>query len=133
MEVAEVISKRSTCLRRQVGAVLVLEDHIIATGYNGAPKNLPHCSETGCVREAQNIPSGQRHELCRANHSEANAIIFSHCNTNGSVLYVTCFPCVMCAKILINAGVKKVIYKGDYPDELSKEMLESSGVTVQKF
>jgi len=131
-----VVAKRSTCLRRKVGAILVKEKHILSTGYNGAPKGLRHCSETGCLREDQNIPSGERHELCRGLHAEQNAIIQAAVfgtSIKGSVLYCTNTPCVVCVKMLINAGVTEIIYAGEYPDELAKQMMSESNLKIKRF
>lgn len=136
MEIAEVVKKRSTCTRRQVGAILVKDKQILTTGYNGSPKNLDHCDKTGCKRQELNIPSGQRHELCRALHAEQNAIIQAAHNgvgINGATLYVTTRPCVLCAKMCINAGINRIIYKGDYPDDMSNEMLEEAGIEMINF
>ncbi len=136
MEMAHVVAKRSTCLRRKVGAILVKEKHILSTGYNGAPKGLKHCAETGCLRANQNIPSGERHELCRGLHAEQNAIIQAAVfgvSIKGSVLYCTNTPCVVCVKMLINAGVTEIIYAGDYPDDLAKCMLEESTLKIKRF
>jgi dCMP deaminase len=136
MEMAHVVAKRSTCLRRKVGAILVKEKHILSTGYNGAPKGLRHCSETGCLREEQNIPSGERHELCRGLHAEQNAIIQAAVfgvSIKGSVLYCTNTPCVVCVKMLINAGVTEIIYSGEYPDALAKQMMEESSLKIKRF
>lgn len=136
MEIAEIVKKRSTCKRRHVGAIIVKDKQILTTGYNGSPKNLKHCEEIGCKREQMNIPSGQRHELCRALHAEQNAIIqaaHNGVNINGSTLYVTTRPCVLCAKMCINAGIEKIVYLGDYPDELSKEILEEAGIEMINF
>jgi dCMP deaminase len=136
MEMAHVVAKRSTCLRRTVGAILVKEKHILSTGYNGAPKGLRHCSETGCLREDQNIPSGQRHELCRGLHAEQNAIIQAAVfgvSIKGSVLYCTNTPCVVCVKMLINAGVTEIIYSGEYPDDLAKQMMSESNLKIKRF
>jgi len=136
MEMAHVVAKRSTCLRRKVGAILVKEKHILSTGYNGAPKGHKHCSETGCLRENLNIPSGQRHELCRGLHAEQNAIIQAAVfgvSIKGSVLYCTYTPCVVCVKMLINAGVTEIIYAGEYPDDLAKRMLEESNLKIKRF
>ena len=136
MEIADVVKKRSTCIRRQVGAILVKDKQILTTGYNGSPKNLEHCDKTGCKRQELNIPSGQRHELCRALHAEQNAIIQAAHNgvgINGSTLYVTTRSCVLCAKMCINAGISKIIYKGDYPDDMSNEMLEEAGIEMINF
>ena len=136
MEMAYVIAKRSTCLRRKVGAILVKDKHILSTGYNGAPKGLQHCSEVGCLREKLNVPHGQRHEICRGLHAEQNAIIQASVfgvSIKDSVLYCTNTPCVVCAKMLINAGVKKIIYDGDYPDDLAKKILQESKIKVEKY
>lgn len=136
MEMAHVVAKRSTCLRRKVGAILVKEKHILSTGYNGAPKGLKHCAETGCLREDQNIPSGERHELCRGLHAEQNAIIQAAVfgvSIKGSVLYCTNTPCVVCVKMLINAGVTEIIYAGEYPDALAKQMMSESNLKIKRF
>ncbi|MBO8434057.1 MAG: cytidine/deoxycytidylate deaminase family protein [Tyzzerella sp.] len=134
MEIADIVKTRSTCLRRQVGAVIVKDNRIITTGYNGAPSGLMHCSDMGyCEREKLNIPSGQRHELCRALHAEQNAIIqASHMgvSTNGATLYVTLQPCVICAKMAVNAGIVKIVYKGSYPDELSMRILNEAKIEL---
>jgi dCMP deaminase len=136
MEMAYVVSKRSTCLRRKVGAILVKDKHILSTGYNGAPKGLKHCSEIGCQREKYNIPSGERHEICRGLHAEQNAIIQSAVfgvSIKGSILYCTNTPCVVCAKMLINAGVIEIVFGGDYPDDLSKKILSESNIKIRRF
>lgn len=134
MQVARVISNRSTCLRRKVGAVLVKDKHIIATGYNGAPTGLPHCTQ--CLREEMKVPSGERHEICRAVHAEQNVIIQAAIHgkdTRGSTIYVTCQPCVICAKILVNAGIRKVIYVGGYPDKDAVEIMTAGGVELENY
>jgi len=137
MEVTELVSKRSTCLRRSTGAIIVKEKRILATGYNGPPQGLLHCDELGgCLRERLNIPSGERHELCRAIHAEQNAIIQAAklgINIDGATLYVTNYPCFICAKMLINAGIKKIVYKQGYPDKLAKDILEEAEIQVTKF
>ena len=136
MEMAYVVAKRSTCLRRKVGAILVKDKHILSTGYNGAPKGLKHCSETGCLRENMNIPSGERHELCRGLHAEQNAIIQAAVfgtSIKGSFLYCTNTPCVVCVKMLINAGVTEIIYAGEYPDNLAKIMMDESDLKIKRF
>ena len=136
MEMAHVVSKRSTCLRRKVGALLVKDKHILCTGYNGAPKGLSHCSDVGCLREEQNIPSGERHELCRGLHAEQNAIIQAALfgvSVKGSVLYCTNTPCIVCVKMLINAGVEEIIYSGEYPDDLARKILQESNIKIRKF
>ena len=136
MQMAYLAASRSTCLRRHVGAVLVKDKHVLSTGYNGPPKGLRHCNETGCLREEQGVPSGERHEICRGLHAEQNAIIqasvFGVSIKNG-VLYVTNTPCVVCAKMLINAGVTEIIYDGDYPDSLSIQMLNESNIKLTRF
>ena len=136
MEMANVVSKRSTCLRRKVGAILVKDKHILSTGYNGAPKGLKHCSEVGCLREELNVSPGERHELCRGLHAEQNAIIQAAVfgiSIKNSVLYCTNTPCVVCVKMLINAGVKEIVYSGEYPDELAKKMLNESDIKLRNF
>ena len=134
MQIAEIVKTRSTCRRRQVGAVIVKDNHIITTGYNGAPTGSLHCTDVGiCERERLNIPSGERHELCRALHAEQNAIIYASkigVSVDGATIYVTVQPCIICAKILINAGIKRIVYKGDYPDDLSKTILQEAGVEL---
>ncbi|MFH0896968.1 MAG: cytidine/deoxycytidylate deaminase family protein [Candidatus Bathyarchaeota archaeon] len=135
IEIAQVVSKRSTCLRHKNGAVLVRNKHIISTGYNGAPSGLPHCSEVGCLREKNMIPSGERHELCRGAHAEANAIVqaaLHGANTEGSTMYSTHRPCSFCAKLIINAKVREVVYIFPYPDELALELLKSAGVKLKQ-
>ncbi len=136
MQIAEIVKTRSTCLRRQVGALIVKDNRIITTGYNGAPEGIKHCSDLGsCLRSELKIPSGERHELCRALHAEQNAIIQAAkigVSTQGATMYVTLQPCVICAKMAINAGIKKIVYKGDYPDELSLNMLNEANVELIK-
>lgn len=136
MEVAEVVAKRSTCLRRQVGAIIVKDKRILATGYNGAPTGMPHCREVGCLREKMGIPSGERQELCRGLHGEQNAIIqASHFgfSVEGATLYCTTEPCITCAKMIINAGLRRVVYLESYPDPLAGQMLAEAGVECCKF
>lgn len=136
MEIASVVAKRSTCLRNQVGAVIVRDRQILATGYNGAPKGLPHCLDIGCIREQNNIPSGERHELCRAVHAEQNAILqaaIHGVSTENATIYCTHQPCILCAKMMINAGIKKVIYANQYPDTAALEFLKQAGVDVVRF
>ena len=136
MQIVELVKTRSTCLRRQVGALIVKDKRILASGYNGAPVGCRHCSETGCLRDQLNIPSGERHELCRASHAEQNAIAqaaYSGTSINGGTLYVTHQPCVLCAKLAINSGIEKIIFKGDYPDSLAMDLLQESGIRVVKY
>ncbi|MCK9525938.1 MAG: dCMP deaminase family protein [Limnochordia bacterium] len=133
MEIAKLVSSRSTCLRRQVGAVLVRDKHIIATGYNGAPRGISHCMEVGCLREKLAIPSGERHEMCRGTHAEQNAIIqaaLHGVSTDGATLYCTHQPCILCAKMLINAGVQKVVFQGEYPDGLALELMNEAQIEM---
>ncbi|MEJ2199648.1 MAG: cytidine/deoxycytidylate deaminase family protein [Desulfuromonadaceae bacterium] len=136
MEIAHLVARRSTCLRRRVGAVMVKDKNILATGYNGTPAGIRHCEEIGCLRQLHNVPSGQRHELCRGLHAEQNAIIQAAkhgCNIAGATLYCTNSPCIICSKMLIHAGIQRIIYEEGYADELSLEMLEESGVEVLQF
>jgi len=133
MSIAQLVAGRSTCLRRSVGAVIVKDRRILATGYNGAPAGLPHCEETGCIREELSIPHGERHELCRGIHAEQNAIIQSAnygTGISGSAIYTTHHPCSVCAKMIINAGIRRVISADDYPDELASELLAQAGIPV---
>ena len=133
MEFARLARTRSTCLRRSVGAVLVKDKNILATGYNGAPKQQPHCSETGCLRATLDVPSGQRHELCRGLHAEQNAIVqaaYHGTTIRNADLYCTTFPCVICTKMLINAGIRRIFYEEGYADELSRQMLDQAGCEI---
>ena len=135
MSIAELVSKRSTCIRRKVGAVIVKDKRILATGYNGAPSGIKHCIEIGCLREKLKIPSGERHELCRGLHAEQNAIIqaaYHGVEIKDSVLYCTNLPCIICTKMIINAGIKKIYYKDGYPDKLSKEMFNEANIELIK-
>ncbi|MEG1929624.1 MAG: cytidine/deoxycytidylate deaminase family protein [Anaerovorax sp.] len=136
MEIALLTAKRSTCMRRHVGAVIVKENRIMSTGYNGAPMGIKHCEERGgCLREQLNIPSGERHELCMALHAEQNAIIqAAHLGQSvaGGTIYVTHQPCVICAKMIINAGIKRIVVKEGYPDKLAIEILKEAGLTVER-
>ncbi len=136
MEIVELVKTRSTCMRRQVGALIVKDKRILSTGYNGAPMGCKHCSETGCLRDQLGIPSGQRHELCRGIHAEQNALIqaaYSGTSVKDGTLYVTDQPCVLCAKMIINAGIRKIVFAGEYPDELAMELLQESGVRVVNY
>jgi len=136
MEITQVVAKRSTCLRRHVGAVIIKDRHILSTGYNGAPSGLLHCLETGCIREKLDVPRGERHELCRGLHAEQNAIIQAAVHgvqIKGGTLYSTTFPCVLCAKMLINAGIVKIVYQGSYPDQLSLEILKEANIKVEEY
>ena len=137
MEMAELNAKRATCSRRQVGAVITRDNRAVATGYNGAPRGLAHCEEKGgCLRQKLGVPSGQRHELCRALHAEQNAIISAASMGNaieGGTIYITHQPCVICAKMIVNAGIKRIVVREGYPDELSMEILDEAGLKVERL
>jgi len=133
LEVAELISKRSTCLRRKVGAVIVKDRRIISTGYNGAPAGLVHCEETGCLRMKMKVPRGERHELCRGLHGEQNAIIQAAlygASIKEATLYATHQPCSVCAKMIINAGVQRIVIAKGYPDEMARTMLREAAIPL---
>lgn len=136
MDLLEVIKTRSTCMRRQVAAIIVKDKQIISTGYNGAPKGVFHCDQVGCLREKLGIPSGEKHELCRGIHAEQNAIIQASMHgvsIEGTEIYITHSPCVLCSKMLINAGIKRITFKGDYPDKLALDLLGEAGVEVVRY
>ncbi|MCX5779417.1 MAG: cytidine/deoxycytidylate deaminase family protein [Firmicutes bacterium] len=136
LELADLVASRSTCLRRHVGAVLVRKERIIATGYNGAPRGLGHCLDLGCLRAEMGIPSGQRYELCRGVHAEQNAIIsaaYYGISTQDTVLYCTNQPCIICARILINAGIKRVVHRGDFSDILALQFLQEAGIELAEI
>lgn len=136
MEIASIVAKRSTCLRRTVGSLIVKDKRILSTGYNGAPSHLQHCVEAGCLRERLKIASGERHELCRGLHAEQNAIIqaaYHGVSIHGADLYSTHLPCSICMKMIINAGIGKVLYREGYPDELSQELITESGMVVHRI
>ena len=134
MDITCLVAKMATCLRRQVGAVLVMDKRILATGYNGAPSGLAHCLEVGCLRERNQIPSGERHELCRGLHAEQNAIIQASLygiSVKESVMYITNQPCIICTKMLINAGIKEIIISDGYPDKMAMSFLKEAGIKVR--
>jgi dCMP deaminase len=136
LDIVELISKRSTCVRRAVGAALVRDRRILATGYNGAPSKLKHCLDIGCLREQLNVPSGERHELCRGLHAEQNVIIQAAMHgviTKGSTLYCTNHPCVICAKMIINAGIVSIVIRDGYHDKLAGQMLKEAGISVKQL
>jgi len=136
MEIAHVVAKRSTCLRRQIGAVIVKDKRILTTGYNGAPGGLPHCLELGCLRDELGIESGTRQEICRALHAEQNAIIQAALygvSTKEATLYCTHQPCSLCAKALINAGIRRIVFEGDYPDQFALDMLKLAEVEMAQY
>ena len=133
---AKQVSTRTTCMRRAVGAVIVKENRILATGYNGVPRGMAHCAEVGCLREQMGVPSGQRQEICRGLHAEQNAIIQAAkygINISGATIYINTQPCVTCAKMLINAGISEIVYSNPYPDELSLGMLDEAGIPYRVF
>ena len=132
--IADLISRRSSCLRRRVGAVLVKDKRILATGYNGVPSKIRHCAEVGCIREKLKIPSGERHELCRGLHAEQNAFLqaaLHGTSVKDASLYSTTQPCVICAKMIINAGIKEIVIQGDYPDKMSKDLLREAKIKIR--
>ncbi|XVG96183.1 deoxycytidylate deaminase [Eubacteriales bacterium KG127] len=137
MGMAKLTAQRSTCLRRKVGAVIVKDKHIIATGYNGAPRGLAHCGELGgCLREQLKVPSGQRHELCRALHAEQNAVIQAATlgqSIEGGTIYITHHPCSICSKMIINAGIRRIVVSEGYPDELAEELLSEANIKIEKL
>lgn len=137
MQITELVATRSTCLRRKVGAIIVKNKRILTTGYNGPPEGLKHCDQLGgCLRDKLGIPSGERQELSRAVHAEQNAIIQAAklgISIDGGTIYVTNHPCFICAKMLINAGIKRIVYKEGYPDEFAKGILKEAGIKVEQF
>ncbi|MGB9848842.1 MAG: deoxycytidylate deaminase [Moorellaceae bacterium] len=137
MEMARLMARRSTCLRRQVGAVLVKDRRAIASGYNGPPSGMAHCTDLGgCLREKLGVPSGERQELCRALHAEQNAILqlaITGLSGVGATLYVTCQPCFTCAKMLVQLGVVRIVYAGDYPDPFAAQILREAGVELCRY
>jgi dCMP deaminase len=135
MQITKDVAARSTCLKRSVGAIIVKDFRVLTTGYNGAPKNIEHCEKTGCLRKEMKVPSGERHELCRGLHAEQNAIIqaaWHGVKIEGSTMYCTFQPCVICAKMMINAGIKRLVYEGSYPDKLAMQMLKESGIKIER-
>lgn len=136
LQVADLVAKRATCLRRRVGAVLVKDKKILSTGYNGSPSGLEHCLDIGCIREKLKIPSGERHELCRGLHAEQNVLLQAALygtSTKNSTLYITNQPCVICAKMLINAGIREIVISGGYPDALARKFLKEAKIKIRKL
>jgi dCMP deaminase len=134
LKIADTVAERSTCLRRKVGAVLVTDKRILATGYNGAPKGLIHCAQIGCLRHSMKIKSAERIEICRGIHAEQNALVQSAyfgLPVANATLYSTHFPCITCAKMLINAGIHKIIVRKLYPDKLSQKIFSEAGITIE--
>lgn len=135
MNITTLVAERSTCTRRAVGAIIVKDKRILSTGYNGAPTGIRHCFEVGCLRESLQVPSGERHELCRGIHAEQNAIIqaaYHGVSVKNAVLYCTNQPCAICSKMIINAGIKKIYYQSGYTDALAQEMLTEAGIDLIK-
>jgi len=134
MNIAEDVAKRSTCLRRQIGTVIVNEHkEIVATGYNGNPRGMKHCDEIGCIRDKENIPSGVKAEMCTAVHAEQNALIQAGKEARGATMYTLVQPCTTCAKMIVNSGIKRVVYRDSYPDTMGLELMKSLGVEVVRF
>ena len=136
MDITRLVAKRSTCLRRAVGAVVVKDKRILSTGYNGAPVNVTHCKEAGCLRKKLNVPSGEKHELCRGIHAEQNAIIqaaYHGVSIKGATLYCTNLPCSICAKMIINAGIKAIYYVEGYADSISEDMLKEADIQLMRL
>ncbi len=137
MELTELVGTWASCYRRKVGAVIVKDKRVMTTGYNGAPAGISSCMERGeCLREKMNIPSGTHAETCYAAHAEQNAIIQAArygINIDGATLYCTHQPCVICAKMIINAGIKRVVYKEGYPDDFSMKLFKEAGTKINKF
>jgi dCMP deaminase len=136
MGITRLVATRSTCLRRHVGAILIKDKRILASGYNGAPSGLRHCEEVGCLRENSSVPSGERHELCRGLHAEQNLIIqaaYHGISIKGSILYCTNKPCVICTKMIINAGIIKIYFEDGYDDPLSDQMLSEACLQIERL
>ncbi len=135
-EIADLVSSRSTCMRNQVGAVIVKDGQILSTGYNGAPKGLPHCDEVGCIREQMGVKPGERHELCRGLHAEQNAIIqaaYHGVTVRDAKIYCTTKPCSICTKMIINAGINEIIYIEEYDDSLANQLVKESSLIMRKI
>jgi dCMP deaminase len=131
LKIASVVAERSTCRRHHVGAVAVKNKHILATGYNGAAAGLKDCLELGCLRDEQNIPSGERHEICRGIHAEQNVIVQASLHgvsLEGSTIYCTHTPCVLCAKMLVNAKIARFVSFGKYNDDYFTELFQEAGI-----
>jgi len=136
LRIARMVAERSTCLRRKVGAVLVKEKRILATGYNGAPTGLPHCEQTGCLREKLGLKPGERIELCRGLHAESNALLQAAAfgiSVSGATLYSTHEPCITCAKMLINARIRRIYVLESYPDEMTRSLLKEAKIPIRKI
>ncbi len=135
LEIASIVAKRATCLRRKVGAVVVKNRRILCTGYNGTPTGITHCITAGCLRQQLKVPSGERHELCRGLHAEQNALLqasYYGIPIEGSTIYITNQPCSICAKMLINAGIKEVVVSEGYPDKLALDFLNEAQIRLRR-
>ena len=136
LKIASVVAERSTCRRHHIGAIAVKDKHILASGYNGAPSAFPDCLELGCLRDEWNIPSAERPEICRGVHAEQNALVQAASfgvSVAGATLYCTNQPCITCAKLLINAGIREIYVKDSYPDKLARTMLAEAGIKVKRI
>jgi dCMP deaminase len=136
MQIAQLVASRSTCIRRQVGAVIVKDKQILSTGYNGSPSGLKHCGEVGCLRQILNISPGERTEICRAVHAEQNALLQAARHgiaIEGADMYTSVQPCVLCTKMIINTGIKRVIYASPYPDLMAMEIAKESGIELIEY
>jgi dCMP deaminase len=134
LKIASVVAERSTCHRHHVGAVAVRGKHILATGYNGAASGLRDCLDLGCLRDDMDVPSGTRHEICRAIHAEQNVIIqaaLHGISLEDATIYVTHSPCILCAKMLVNAKLKRFVTFGEYADEAFRELFEEAGIKFE--
>ncbi len=133
MNITNLVAERSTCLRRAVGAIIIKDKRILTTGYNGAPTGLRHCLEVGCLREKLGIESGKMHEICRGIHAEQNAIIqaaYHGVSIKDSILFCTNQPCSICARMIINAGIKEIYYQSGYADSLARELLQEAEIEL---
>lgn len=136
MKAAFLVCERSSCMRRSVGAVLVKDKQILATGYNGAPSGIKHCEEVGCIREKMKVPSGERHEICRGLHAEQNVILQAArhgMSVRNSILYITNSPCSICAKMIVNAGIKEIVISNHYPDKMATDILKEAKIKIRKL
>jgi len=135
MRMAHLAATRSTCLRRKVGAVIVKDRMVLSTGYNDTPRGLPNCGEGGCARCASEVPSGHGHDTCLCLHAEQNAILqaaYHGVAIAGGTLYCTHQPCLICAKMIVNVGLRRLVFAGEYPDLLAREVLEQAGVELSQ-
>ena len=136
MKITQDVSERATCVKRKVGAIIIKDNRILSTGYNGAPKGFTHCSAENCIRKERKVPSGERHELCRGLHAEQNAIIQAAVYgvpIADSTIYCNYQPCAICVKMILNSGIRKIVYSGGYPDELAQQLLKESNLIVVKY